>query len=118
MAKRLLITVSLLVLLMLSGGGIYLLSKRAEIRSMREAFRQVRLGDGADRVERLMGQEHRIIVGERMFEPSPGATRLLAGSAVTCVRQYLYSVDTVYLPISWIIGFDDSDTVVVKFQLE
>ena len=47
-----------------------------------------------------------------------GQTRYLSGSNDLCVKQYIYIVDTPYLPIYWVVGFGADDTVVVKFQLE
>jgi len=91
-----------------------------EIGLIEQKFARVHLGATERDVVRIMGPPD-VTRGDRPDMPLlrwvPGNVELLESlSGKREAKQLIYSLDTPYLPILWVVGLDRQGIVVVKFK--
>jgi hypothetical protein len=97
--------------------GTWVWSIRAAVRNLDQAAAQIAVGDDAARVESVLGPPDRIRLGSEQFTPA-SSTRELIGEPSRSIVQNFYTVDTPYLPVTWVLGFDEHQRVVTRFRLD
>lgn len=95
----------------------YVAVKVAHIRQLDSAVAEVQLGDSEQRVRSIIGPPERVREGETLFHFGGEIGRELAATG-RCKRQYLYTIETINLPISWLIAFDRDGRVIYKHRLD
>jgi hypothetical protein len=100
---------------------VYGLNKRSHIQSFDHSFQQLTLGDTAEKVIEIMGSPDRVLVGENKVpfpEVPQDSEHASTPGKIPPVIQFYYSVNTLFLPVSWIVSFDRDLTIVSKFKLD
>lgn len=87
----------------------YVLVKSRQVQRYDMRFSEVEIGESKDNVIAIMGAPHR-----QRRENFYGSAR----DKAACKVQYVYAVETFFLPISWVVGFDDNEIVVTNFRLD
>lgn len=95
----------------------YVSIKVAQIRQLDRAAAEVQLRDSEQRVRSVLGPPDRIREGGTLFKFCGEIGRKYAAGG-KCARQYLYTIDTFYLPISWLIAFDRDGRAIYKHRLD
>lgn len=111
------ITIVAIPLLTFAAFAAYFLAKSNKIRRYDARFSEVEIGESKDNVVAIMGVPHRQRRKD-LYRAVPETTNGFAGDQAMCKVQLVYDVDTFFLPVSWVIGLDDNETVVTKFRLD
>jgi hypothetical protein len=78
------------------------------------AFSAVHVGDDSSRVTELMGSPNFVRRGNEMIFLS----LLSEDERDQCTEQYTYTDQTFFVPIIWLVFFDDNDRVIMKWRLD
>ena len=100
---------------------IYGVQKINQSRRLNQGFAELKLGDTAEKVTKLMGPPHRVRMGDNrlLFPDAPhDAEHVFAPGKIDPVVQFSYSVKTVYMPVTWVMGFDNEMKLVSKMRLD
>ena len=111
------ITIVVIPLLTFAAFAAYCFVKSSQIGRYNARFSEVEIGESKDKVVEIMGAPHRQR-RENLYKAVPETTYGFAGDQTKCKVQYVYDVQTFFLPFSWVIGMDDHETVVTKFRLD
>lgn len=97
---------------------VYVAWLRNQVSVVRENFAYVQLGQSRETVEAIMGRPDAIRTGSELFEIPADYGYGYVGDNGTTDSQYVYYIDTPYLPFIWFVGFDRSGVVVEKYAFE
>ena len=96
-------------------GILYFGVKRHQISTFDSAFARVKIGDEETDVFRLMGPDYEVRIEHQFDFPKSKYTE---GAPVRGAKQLCYSVDTFFMPITWLVTIDSNRQVQCKHRLD
>jgi hypothetical protein len=106
-----------IVLAPLLSAGCYLVLKRREIAAFDDALEKTPLGSTAADLENTLGAQQLMRSQGNLFIASKSTLGDHERQG-DCIEQHVYVVQTFFLPVIYVFGFDECGRLASKFRLD
>ena len=84
------------------------------IKQLDRDYDEIQIGDPSSEVTQLLGLPDAVRHGSDI----QWISLLPVDLQDRCAKQYAYTVQTWFLPITWLVYFDENDRVIMKWRLD